>query len=349
MAERTAPSTIVDVAKAAGVSVATVSRALRGLDRVSPSTRERVRQVAEELNYLASPTATSLASGQTRIIGVIVPFASRWYFASMVSAIAKALRGEGYQVLLFDLEQEPFGGRHALTRSMLWKRVDGVVSINLALTDDELSLLSGLHVPVVSIGFDLEGRSSVGIDDYQVARTATEHILDLGHRRIAYVGAALSFSELVKTPQQRLDAFLDALADRDLESPDEWILATDWSAQDARRLTHELLAGSGPRPTAIVCASDEIAFGAHVAIREDGFRVPQDISLVGIDDHQLSSLFELTTVRQDFTVQGAMAAELLLEAVRSQGGSHPEPRALLIDAELIVRGSTAPPGTPDPA
>lgn len=346
MAERTAPSTIVDVARAAGVSVATVSRALRGLDRVSPATRERVRTVADELNYLASPTATSLASGQTRIIGVIVPFAARWYFASMVSAIAKALREQGYQVLLFDLEQEPFGGRHALTRTMLWKRVDGVVSINLALTDDELSLLSGLHVPVVSIGFDLQGRSSVGIDDYQAARTATEHILDLGHRRIAFIGAALSFSELVKTPQHRLDAFVDALSDRGLEVPDTWILATDWSAQDARRLTHEVLAGPGPRPTAIVCASDEIAFGAHVAAREDGFRIPQDISVVGIDDHHLSSLFELTTVRQDFTAQGESAAQLLLDAVRDDSATQAEPRAVIVDTELIVRGSTAP---PDPA
>lgn len=323
--------------------MATVSRALRGLDRVSPSTRERVRRVADELNYIASPTATSLASGRTRIVGVVVPFSSRWYFASMMSAIGKALRERGYQVLLFDVEQEPFGGRHALTRSMLWKRVDGVISINLALTDDELELLSGLHVPVVSVGFDLAGRSSVGIDDYDVARIATEHIVDLGHTRVAFIGAALSFSELVKTPKERLNAFLDTMLARDLEVPDDWVLASDWTAQDGARLTREVLGSERPHPTAFVCASDEIAIGVHVALQEAGLRVPQDVSVIGIDDHHLASLFGLTTVRQDFVAQGEQSAAVLLEEIASHRERVEVPARVIIATELIERTSTGPP------
>lgn len=343
MTDRATPSTIVDVARAAGVSVATVSRALRGLDRVSPSTRERVRRVAYELNYLASPTATSLASGQTRIIGVIVPFASRWYFASMVAAIGKALRERGYQVLLFDLEQEPFGGRHELTRSMLWKRVDGVVSISIAMTQDELDLLTGLHVPVVSIGFDLAGRPSVRIDDYQAARTAIEHILDLGHVDVAFIGVEPPSSQLNATPQERLAAFRDALDARDLPIREDWVLATDWTADDARRLTHEILSASGPRPTAVMCASDEIAFGVHMAAREFGLRLPADLSIVGIDDHNLASLFGLTTVRQDFAAQGEQSAVLLLDAIAQQQAPPGGPRRVLVDTEFVRRSSTAPP------
>lgn len=343
MEDRTGPSTIVDVARAAGVSVATVSRALRGLDRVSPQTRERVRRVAEELNYLASPTATSLASGQTRIIGLIVPFASRWYFASMMGEIGKAFRERGYQVLLFDLEQEPFGGRHELTRSMLWKRVDGVISVNIAMSENELDLLTGLHVPVVSIGLDLPGRSSVSIDDYQASRTAVEHLLDLGHVEVAFIGAALSFSQLVQIPTARLTAFRDALGERGLPVREEWVRATDWTAEHARDLCREILLAPGIRPTAIACASDEMAFGAITAARDLDLRVPEDLSVTGIDDHNLAGLFSLTTVRQDFAAQSEQSAELLLEAIAHRHSNDAEVRNVLIDTELIVRSSTAPP------
>ncbi len=343
MGERSTPSTIVDVAKAAGVSVATVSRALRGLDRVSPHTRERVRRVAEELDYVASPTATSLASGRTHIIGVLVPFASRWYYASMVATIGKSLRRRGYQSLLFDLEQESLGGRQVLTRSMLWKRVDGVISINIALTDDEVSLLDSLDVPVVAVGCDLPGYPRVGIDHHRTAQLAAQHILDLGHADVAFIGVDLPALDLNTIPQERLAGFRDVLTARGIPVHEEWIYATDWTAEHARGIARTLLAGPGPRPTAVVCASDEIAFGVHVAAREQNLRVPEDLSVIGIDDHVLASLFSLTTVRQDLATQGEQATALLLDAITQQRPADVEPRHILIDTELILRSSTAPP------
>ncbi|HQK30941.1 MAG TPA: LacI family DNA-binding transcriptional regulator, partial [Phycicoccus sp.] len=126
-------STITDVAREAGVSVATVSRALRGLDRVSADTRERVLKVAQELDYVASPTATSLASGRTQVVGVVAPFLTRWFFASIVSAIEKSLRARSHHVLLFDLEDDSYDSRLSLSQNMLWKRVDGVITLNLPL------------------------------------------------------------------------------------------------------------------------------------------------------------------------------------------------------------------------
>src|SRR5687768_3396945 len=126
-------STITDVARAAGVSVATVSRALRGLDKVSPETRARVRRVAAELEYVASPTAASLASGRTRVVGVVAPFLTRWFFATLVSGIEKSLRDHGHHVMLFGLEDESFDRRMRLTQSLLWKRVDGLVILNIPL------------------------------------------------------------------------------------------------------------------------------------------------------------------------------------------------------------------------
>ncbi|MGA8045680.1 MAG: LacI family DNA-binding transcriptional regulator [Dermatophilaceae bacterium] len=346
MEDRTGPSTIVDVARAAGVSVATVSRALRGLDRVSPDTRAKVRRVADELHYVASPTATSLASGRTRIVGVIVPFVSRWYFASMVSAIGKALRERDYQVLLFDLEQEVFGARLPLTRTMLWKRVDGVISINIPMSPEELELLSGLHVPVVSVGHHLDNRSSVGIDDGAAARTAVAHLLELGHRDIAYIGAAIEASALNETPRSRMAAVVAAMTDAQAPLRPEWVLRSDWTAENARDLARGLLAPEGSHPTAIVCGSDEIAFGVHVAAQELGMRIPTDLSIVGIDDHPLSGLFSLTTVRQDIRRQADRAVTLLLDELVTAaelGSNHlDDERNLTIETELVVRGSTAP-------
>ena len=346
MEDRTGPSTIVDVARAAGVSVATVSRALRGLDRVSPDTREKVRRVADELHYVASPTATSLASGHTRIVGVIVPFVSRWYFASMVSAIGKALRERDYQVLLFDLEQEVFGARLPLTRTMLWKRVDGVISINIPMSPEELELLSGLHVPVVSVGHHLDDRSSVGIDDGTAARTAVAHLLELGHRDIGYIGAAIEASALNETPRSRMAAVVAAMTESGAPLRPEWVMRSDWTAENARDLAHGLLTADGARPTAIVCGSDEMAFGVHVAAQDLGIRVPAELSIVGIDDHPLAGLFSLTTVRQDIRGQAEQAVTLLLDELVTAAklGSQPptDERRLTVATELVLRGSTAP-------
>jgi DNA-binding LacI/PurR family transcriptional regulator len=172
-------STIADVAREAGVSVATVSRALRGLDRVSPETRDRVMQVAEDLHYVASPTATSLASGRTRVVAVVTPFLNRWYFATLVSAIGKTLRDHGHHVLLFDLEGD-YHNRLELTREMLWKRSDGVIVLNIPLLDREVELLDRVGLPAVAVGIPLPGSPLVAIDDAEAVRVATQHLIDLG-------------------------------------------------------------------------------------------------------------------------------------------------------------------------
>lgn len=342
MEDRSGPSTIVDVARAAGVSVATVSRALRGLDRVSPGTRAKVQQVAEELHYVASPTATSLASGQTGIVGVVVPFVSRWYFAAMMSSIGKALRERGYQVLLFDLEQDVFDRRLSLTRSMLWKRVDGIISINIPMTGPELDLLRGLHVPVVSVGYQLEGLSSAGIDDAAAARLAVEHLLALGHHDIAYVGAVSNVAALIETPQTRLASALQTITDHGGLVRHDWVLDTDWTAEDARNRALALLSTTA-RPTAIACGSDEIAFGVHIAAGELGLRIPQDLSIVGIDDHPLAGLFSLTTVRQDVMSQAERAVALLMDELTAPPAALVPEQHVLIDTELVIRTSTAAP------
>jgi DNA-binding LacI/PurR family transcriptional regulator len=336
-------STISDVARAAGVSVATVSRALRGLDRVSPETRDRVARAARELNYVASPTATSLASGRTRIVGVAAPFLTRWFFATLVSSIEKALRAEGHHVLLLDLEDGSDEGRMPLSRSMLWKRVDGLIALNIPFTDQERALLDRMGLPVVTVGNRLPGWPSVRIDDVQATRIAVGHLIELGHTELGYVGAVPRAFAHLQTPKERLLTFRKVLAEHGLTPRPEWLLKSDWTAEGASRDADQLFL-SGDLPTGIVAGSDEMAIGVLSAAQRHGVRIPGDVSLVGIDDFALSAVLGLTTVRQDVAVQGRAAGETLLGLL---AGDTVDPDTdIILPTELVVRSTTGPPRHP---
>ncbi len=331
-------STITDVARVAGVSVATVSRALRGLDRVSPETRRRVLDVAEELHYVASPTATSLASGRTRVVAVVAPFLTRWFFATLVSSIEKELRSQGHHAILFDLEDDSYDQRLPLTQNMLWKRVDGVITLNVPMDPAEVELVDRLGLPLVAIGSAVPGRPCVRIDDRTTMRTAVEHLIGLGHERIGYIGDVPQNVAHVQTPQDRLTAFRETMAGAGLPVVEDWVLGSDWTAEAAARDSATLLTRD-ERPTAIVAASDEMAIGVRESARRLGVRVPEDLSVIGIDDYVLSGVLGLTTVRQDVAAQGRTAAAILLRSLL--GGEEGEDE-VLIPTELVIRDSTGP-------
>jgi len=236
------------------------------LDRVSPETRERVLRVAEDLHYVASPTATSLASGRTRVVAVVAPFLTRWFFATLVSAIEKSLRARGHHVILFDLEDDSYDQRLPLSQNMLWKRVDGVITLNVPMTTEEVELVERLGLPLVAIGSPVPERACVRIDDKAAMRTAVEHLAGLGHTKIGYIGAVPQNVAHIQTPQDRLEAFLDAVGQLGLECDDAWILGSDWTAEAAARDSAALLSQAN-RPTAIVAASDEMAIGVRESAR----------------------------------------------------------------------------------
>ncbi|GGL22763.1 LacI family DNA-binding transcriptional regulator [Phycicoccus endophyticus] len=326
------------MARAAGVSVATVSRALRGLDRVSPETRRRVLAVAEQLHYVASPTATSLASGRTRVVAVVAPFLTRWFFATLLSAIEKELRAHSHHAILFDLEDDTYDRRLPLTQNMLWKRVDGVITLNVPMDPEEVAVVERLEVPLVSVGSPVPGRPCVRIDDRAAMRTAVEHVLGLGHERVGYVGVVPDTAAHVQTPRDRLAAFRETMTGAGLPVPAEWVLGSDWTAWSAAHDARALLT-AGRRPTAVVAASDEMAIGVRECALRLGLRVPEDLSVVGIDDHVLSSVLGLTTVRQDVTAQGRLAARLLLQVL---AGEEVPAQDVVLPTELVVRTSTGP-------
>ncbi|MDT7572224.1 MAG: hypothetical protein QOE05_2398, partial [Actinomycetota bacterium] len=182
------PVRIEDVARAAGVSTATVSRALRGLPSVSAETQQTVRRAAAELGYVVSRSASSLASGKTLTVGVVTPYASRWYYATVIEAVERELRAVGYDALLVGVGASMTEDAEPFRAEVLRGRVDGLVILTAPLTGQELDGLRRLTVPMAFVGAGSAGAMSVRVDDLSVGRMATEHLLSLGHRKIAYVG-----------------------------------------------------------------------------------------------------------------------------------------------------------------
>ena len=332
------PVTIDDVARTAGVSTATVSRALRGLPHVNEQTRAAVHRIALDLGYVPSKSASTLASGRTRTVGVVTPHIAKWYFAQAIEALEHELRAIGYDVLLLALPPGPTSRRPAFDPEALRQRVDAVAVLTVPLTGGELDGLRRLRLPMAFVGASVAGAMSVRIDDVAVGRTATEHLLALGHTRIGHIGGdpeeALNFN----APVDRRAGWMSALRGAGL-SPDHSLdVPGMFTVAGGRAAMRTLLALPDP-PTAVFAASDEMAFGALTAVRDAGLRVPQDVSVIGVDDHELSELFALTTVGQPVAEQGRSAARMLLATLAGTPAHSNE--HLLLPTTLVERSTTA--------
>ena len=336
---------IKDVAREVEMSTATVSRALRGLPGVTDATRERVMAAAHRLGYVPSPSAAGLASGQTRTVAVVVPFVTRWFFATVVHGAEQVLRQHGYDLLLYNLGGDPAARHRVFETSLLTKRVDAVLVLSLTPTPDELARLAALDRPVTMVGADLPGWATVRIDDIEAAATATRHLADLGHVRIAYVGGATEGVLDFTAPAARITGYRRTLAGRGLPLDPTLEVDGEFTLAGGLRAGRELL-DRPDRPTAVFAASDEMAIGVLRAARELGLRVPEDVSVVGIDDYEMAAFFDLTTVAQPTEEQGRVAARQVLGALGASRARSTEwrPEQVILPTELLVRGSTARPG-----
>ena len=335
---------IDEVARHAGVSTATVSRALSGNGHVSPSTKRKVEASALELGYVVSSTASSLASGRMKNIGVVVPFLNRWFFSNVVEGAQQALLSNGYDLTLYNLTGGGTSRRSVFEHFLLRQRVDAVIAISLELTPDEVARLHALNKPLVGVGGPIDGVRTLTIDDVAIARLATDHLLSLGHTRVGHIGGNEDADRDFHLSTNRRHGFSSSLAAAEVPLNPSLCQDADFTLSGGYRAARVLLdRPAGERPTAIFAASDEMAIGAILAARDLGITVPRDLSVVGIDDHELSDFFGLSTIAQFPQVQGKKAVEILMDELHP--GVHDQ---TVLDTpmpfELIVRGSTGPLG-----
>jgi DNA-binding LacI/PurR family transcriptional regulator len=332
------PATIEDVARRAGVSGATVSRALRSLPNVSDETRLRVEAAAAELDYHIDRTASRLATGRTETVGVVLPSIAPWYFSGVLHGIESVLGDRGFDLLVTSVHDSAARHRLASSSAPLRKRVDGLIFVDVLLTPDEVHGLSTSSMRVVTVGQATGVFDSVTIENREAVRNATRHLRNLGHRRIAFVAGEAPSGLPFSVPTERHDGYVEALVEAGLEPCPELVMATGIEIASGADAAAQLMAIADP-PTAIVAASDDLAYGILHTLRNLGYSVPHDVSVVGFDDRDLSAAVDLTTVWHDPAEQGRLAADLFLEA--SDGPEERTHRDVLAGTRLVVRGTTA--------
>lgn len=332
--------TIRDVAAAAGVSTATVSRALRGLPNVDQVTRERVKEVAAGLDYVISPSASRLASGRTGSIAVITPYIARWFFSEVIASVESVMQQAGMDLLLMNVGDYQNGHARIPPTPRLRRRVDGILIVSLPPQDPDLEPILSLGMPTAMIGGIAPNVECIVIDDVAAARKATEYLVSLGHERIALMAGGPSEARFTAESQRERGFHLvmtqNSLAeDPMLEVFGRFTMEGGESAMDA------LLNQLNP-PTAVFAMSDEMAFGAIRSIRKHGLEPGRDVSIVGIDDHPMSSYLGLTTVSQPVSELGIKAGEQLLAQIVGIDPPGGNGRVSELPTELIIRNSTGP-------
>jgi len=331
-------ATILDVAKAAGVSVATVSRVMSGKGQVSQETARRVMKAVEALSYAPNVAARNLRRSESRIILIVAPNTTNPYYTHILSGIGKAAHRMGYSAFLCDT-----GGERDETRNVLdmlvRRQADGAI---LLATEGESGWLAPYaeKYPLVQCS-EYDPRLNlpkVSIDNYAAAREAMAHLIWLGHEKIGLVSSS---NQYISTAL-RLQGYRDALREAGLPLKETYVRhgAADYSFKSGFDSAKSLLELSD-RPTALLCISDMLALGAIASAKEMGLRVPEDVTVVGFDDVEHTTMFHpyVTTVAQPCAQIGGKAMELLESAIART----PMSREVLLPHRLIVRESSAPP------
>jgi len=339
MADQRARVTLADVARLAGVGIGTASRALSDAPNVAAATRARIREVAEELQFVASPEASRLAKGTTGRVALVVPHLSRWFFGAVASGATLVLETANLDVLIYQVDGQQ--ERHAFFERLPARRkVDGVVVIGFQVSEQEQQRLELMRVQIVAAGGQSAAYPFVHIDDVTAGRQAMRHLVHLGHRRIGMLEAV--DPEQPDLPSNRSTGYYEAVREYGLDDDPSLVTTNSWGGNEGAQSMSRLLALADP-PTAVFAHSDEVAAGAIRTLRRVGLTPGRDLSVIGIDDHPLADLLDLTTIRQQPAEQGRRAARLLLDLL---AGETPTGIHVTLPTELVVRGSTEPPTEP---
>jgi LacI family transcriptional regulator len=333
--------TVYDIAREANVSVATVSRVLNNTAPVKKSTREKVLQIIDKYQFQPNALARSLLKKETGTIGMIMPDISNPFFPEVFLGAETEAKAKGYTFLLCNTAGDHERESEYL-RTLIEKRVDGIIymggrintaSCAPALVKEVTDVAS--KIPVVLVNGQLPGRqlTRVATDEYKGAQLATQHLIDLGHRDIGFIGGGHAMT----TTLQKVKAFQAQLEQNGIPFRPEWVLHDSFSMTSGRELMTQLLQRK-ERPTAVFCVNDFTAIGAMKAIIEHGFRVPDDFSIVGFDDTPLAASIipELTTVSQRSHELGRTAVQVLTKLLNKEKVK----KVTMLEPELIVRQSS---------
>jgi DNA-binding LacI/PurR family transcriptional regulator len=326
--------TVKDLARVAGVSTATVSRALRGFDSVDPETRQHVLDVARRLDYIASPAAAALSTGKAGAIGIITPFVDRLAFLRMLSGIEQEMRAANMDLLLYRTG-DPSDPHPVPPHKRLARRVDGFLILSVAAESPDLEGILKLGMPLAMFGGAGPSASSVYVDDRAGAAAAMDHLIERGHRRIGIVYGREINNPIVLEHQRYLGC-LDAMNRAELRVDDGLQVAGNYTIAGGKVAMEQLLALDEP-PTAVFAFSDEMAFGAIQVMKDRNIRPGEDIAIIGYDGHEISGVLDLSTISVPFELAGATAARELLAEL---GNPSHRRTAQVLPTELIARATT---------
>lgn len=332
-------NTIKDVAKAAGVSIATVSRIINKNGSVSCETRKIVEEVIERLNFQPDQAARTMVMKVSKYIGLIIPNLSNEYWAVLTEVIQRELWTKGYNLMLCIAgeDKESLRREKEILKKLLERNVDGVIyyhppSSSNGSKNNIIEKYVDAGIPIVTLEQELPFISRVSGDHFHGAKNAVDHLINLGHRKIAFIGGTIGIPE-------REFGYRNALMFNNIAVNEKLIRRTQSSFNDGFEAVKDLI-DSKKDFTAVFCWNDLIAFGAIKALENASINVPKDIAVVGYDDITMASLFKpaLTTVRQPMHEIGVNVVELLFETIKNQGTNF-HPKNILLQMQLVIRES----------
>jgi DNA-binding LacI/PurR family transcriptional regulator len=337
-------TTIKDIARQANVTHSTVSRALRGSPLISAETTARIRQVAAELGYHPSVAARSLKTKRSQALGVILSHIADPFFSEILQGIDDIAQQNGYSLFIAAAQHDPQREK-AIVKTMHEHRVDGVILCSTPFSTEQSQQLLAYNIPLVVVNNQAaeDYRFSIYHDDVDGSQQVTSHLVNLGHRRIAYLGNARSG----RTTHDRLKGFQQVMQAAGLPVPDEYIYQVEGGGAEEGRRGIEYFLRLPELPTALVCYNDMLAIGVLQGLQQAGVRVPEQVSVTGFDNIVYSAYTNppLTTLDQPKRYIGSEAARLMLELLATTG-KEADPHAANIrklKGQLLVRQSTAPP------
>jgi LacI family transcriptional regulator len=328
---------ILQVAKRANVSTATVSRVLNGFPGVRENTVLRVRRAIVEMNYVPNPNARSLRAGRTRLFGLIVSDVNNPFFPELIDAFEGLAAAEGIEVIFTHTNYDP-KRLHSSIRRMIERSVDAIAVMTSEVEEVSLQQAVRAGIPVVLMNQRklADKYPNIPVDYSAGFREALEHLLSLGHRDIGFIAGPQSLN----SARGRKDAFTAALKSHGIDVRNDWIAIGDMRVEGGRKAMDALLARR-PRPTAVVASNDLMAVGALQAAHASRIHVPRDLSLIGFDDLPIASMMHppLSTIRHPRREVAARAFDALWKTVRNEKVAEDSP----LQPHLVIRNSTAPP------